>query len=103
MTIALAYYDHVYHLLNNELLSSQQHGFKKERSTALQLLNMLDNWTEALETGGQIDTNYTDYEKAFDKVPHKRLVKKIASFGLPQQTVRWMEAFWPTVRSRPMP
>jgi len=54
---------------------------------------MLDNWTEALETGGQIDTNYTDYEKAFDKVPHKRLVKKIASFGLPQQTVRWMKAF----------
>jgi len=54
---------------------------------------MLGNWTEALETGGQIDTIYTDYEKAFDKVPHKRLVKKIASFGLPQQTVRWIEAF----------
>jgi len=54
---------------------------------------MLDNWTEALETGGQIDTIYTDYEKAFDKIPHKRLVKKIESFGLPQQTVRWMEAF----------
>ena len=54
---------------------------------------MLGNWTEALETGGQIDTIYTDYEKAFDKVPHKRLVKKIASFGLPQQTVKWMEAF----------
>ena len=51
---------------------------------------MLDNWTEALETGGQIDTIYTDYEKVFDKVPHKRLVKKIASFGLPQQIVRWI-------------
>ena len=40
------------HLLKNELLSSQQaqqHGFIKGRSTALQLLNMLDNWTEALE------------------------------------------------------
>ena len=54
------------HLLKNELLSSQQHGFIKGRSTALQLLNMLDNWTEALETGGQIDTIYIDYEKAFD-------------------------------------
>ena len=72
------------HLLKNELLNSQQHGFIKGRSTALQLLNMLDNWTKVLETGGQIDTIYTDYEKAFDKVPHKRLVKKIASFGLPQ-------------------
>ena len=39
------------HLLKNELLSrpSQQHGFIKGRSTALQLLSMLDNWTEALE------------------------------------------------------
>ena len=47
------------HLLKNELLSSQQHGFIKGRSTALQLLNMLDNWTEALEIGGQIDTIYS--------------------------------------------
>jgi len=45
-------------LLKNELMSSQQHGFIKGRSTALQLLNILDNWTEALETGGQIDTIY---------------------------------------------
>ena len=37
------------HLPKNELLSSQQHGFIKGRSTALQLLNMLDNRTEALE------------------------------------------------------
>ena len=52
--------DHsITHLLKNELLSSQQHGFIKGRSTALQLLSMLDNWTEALKTGGQIDTIYS--------------------------------------------
>ena len=53
------------------------HGLKQNDETeimALQLLSMLDNWTEALETGGQIDTIYTDYEKAFNKVPHKRLL-----------------------------
>ena len=37
----------------------------------LQLLNMLDKWTHDLESGGQIDAIYTDFEKAFDKVPTK--------------------------------
>ena len=40
----------------------------------LQLLHMLDDWTEDLESGRQIDVIYTDYEKAFDKVPHRRLL-----------------------------
>ena len=32
------------------------------------LRDMLDKWTEYLESGGQIDVVYTDFEKAFDKV-----------------------------------
>ena len=42
----------------------------------LQLLHMLDDWTEDLESGGQIDVIYTDCEKACDKVPHRRLLNK---------------------------
>ena len=42
----------------------------------LQLLHMFDECTEALESGGQIYVIYTDYEKAFDKVPHRRLLNK---------------------------
>jgi hypothetical protein len=44
------------------------------------IVTMLDKWTEFLEGGGQIDTIYTDFEKAFDKVPHKRLIKKLHAF-----------------------
>jgi len=35
---------------------------------------MMDDWTLCLEKGGQIDAIYSDFEKAFDKVPHKRLI-----------------------------
>jgi len=38
----------------------------------LQLLQILDYWTELLETGGQIDVIYTYLEKAFEKIPRKK-------------------------------
>ena len=64
------------YLLRSDLLTNQQYGFVHGRSTMLQLLHMLDDWTEDLESGGQIDVIYTDYQKAFDKVPHRRLLNK---------------------------
>jgi len=45
------------------------------RSTAPNWI--FDEWTEALETGGRIDVVYTDFEKAFDRMPHKRLSCKL--------------------------
>jgi len=86
--------DHIMeYLLKNKLLSNRQYGFIKGRSTLLQLLNMLDKWTHDLESGGQIDAIYTDFEKAFDKVPHKRLLNKIRSYGVPRELTNWIEAF----------
>ena len=52
----------------NELLSKYQFGFAKGRSTVLQLLKVLDIWTETLDNGGCIDVIYCDFMKAFDKV-----------------------------------
>ena len=71
--------------MKNKLLSNRQYGFIKGRSTLLQLLNMLETWTHDLDSGGQIDAIYTDFEKAFDKVPHKRLLNKIRSYGFSQR------------------
>ena len=62
------------YLLRRDLLSNQQYGFVHSRSTMLQLIYMLDEWTEDLESGGQIAVIYTDYEKVSDKVPHRRLL-----------------------------
>jgi len=51
----------------------------KGRSTVLQLLHILDKWAKLLEEGRQVDVIYSEVEKAFDKVPLKRLLSKLRS------------------------
>jgi hypothetical protein len=81
------------YLLCNNIFSNKQFGFIPGRSTVLQLLKVLDMWTSQLERGGQIDVIYTDFEKAFDKVPHKRLLSKLASYGISSDLLKWIEGF----------
>jgi len=57
------------HFLTNGFFSDKQYGFIKGRSTVFQLLKIFDDWTSQLDAGKQIDVIYTDFEKAFDKVP----------------------------------
>jgi len=71
------------------LFSSKQFGFIKGRPTVLQLLHVLDMWVKNLE-GGQIDVIYTDFAKAFDKVPHCRLISKLRSYGINEL---WIKRF----------
>ena len=53
--------DHIVsHNTRNELFSMQQFGFIRYRSTVLQLLNVTDSWTKALDRGKSIDTGYLD-------------------------------------------
>jgi len=81
------------HIITNGLLSKYQYGFAKGRSTMLQLLHIMDKWTGYLEKGGQIDVVFTDFEKAFDKVPHKRLISKLRAYGIHPELVLWIEEF----------
>jgi len=55
----------IQHFLHNDLFSKNQFGFLKGRSTMLQLLHIMEEWTAALEKGGQINTIYADFEKDF--------------------------------------
>ena len=58
-------------------LFNKQFRFLSGSSTTLQLLNVLDDWTEELDNGHIIDIIYTDFQKVFDSVPHKRLLSKL--------------------------
>ena len=79
------------HFISNKLFTNRQFGFLKGRSTVTQLLQILDDWTEALESGGRIDVIYTDFEKAFDKVPHRRLLSKL--YKIHTSVIEWIKNF----------
>jgi len=81
------------HFVKNKLFTNKQFGFLKGRSTVTQLLQILDDWAETLESGGRIDVVYTDFEKAFDKVPHKRLLSKLKAYKLHNIIREWIKNF----------
>ena len=81
------------HFHRHNLFSNRQFGFIGERSTALQLLVVLEHWTSILDEGGAIDAIYTAFMKAFDKVLHKRLINKLKSYRISDQTCLWIRNF----------
>jgi retron-type reverse transcriptase len=83
----------IQHMKVNDLFSNKQYGFIAGRSTALQLLEVIDKWSEPLDEGLDIDCIYTDFQKAFDKVPHKRLIKKIENYGITNPILSWIQDF----------
>ena len=78
------------HMKENERLSKNQFGFIKGRLTVFQLLKVLDSWTETLDNEGCIDVIYYDFVKAFNKVAHAKLIKKIQSYGINGNILNWI-------------
>ena len=81
------------HMRDNNIFSKDQYGFIDRRSTTLQLLYILDEWTEILDDGGTIDAVYMDFMKAFDKVPHERLLSKLEAYGIGGEVMNWIRGF----------
>jgi hypothetical protein len=50
----------------NGFFTKHQHGFRKGRSCATQLIEVMEQWTEYLDKTNSIDVVYLDFQKAFD-------------------------------------
>ena len=81
----------VEHLQKFNLLNDSQHGFIKGKSCLTNLLEYLENVTKVLDEGDPLDIIYLDFAKVFDKVPHKRLIKKLEALVVFQEmSSRWI-------------
>ena len=71
----------------------QQHGFLKGKSTSTNLLEAINIWTELIEHNIPLDIIYLDYSKAFDTVPHGKLIKKLKTIGIHGKVLEWLSDF----------
>ena len=82
------------HFQAHSILCDNQHGFRKRRSCETQLITTLHGIARKLRTGkSQVDVILLDFSKAFDKVPHMRLLHKLEYYGVRSNTLDWIKAF----------
>ncbi len=74
-------------------LSDNQHGFVPGRSCATQLLETLETWAATIDEGYSTDCICLDFAKAFNKVPHERLLQKLSSYGISGNMHSWVRSF----------
>ncbi|XP_078083661.1 uncharacterized protein LOC144503028 [Mustelus asterias] len=70
------------HLNKNGSIKQTQHGLMKGKSCLTNLLDFYEDVTSAVDRGEPVDVVFLDFQKAFDKVPHKRLLQKIGVHGV---------------------
>jgi hypothetical protein len=77
----------------NNLYAKCQHGFRKKRSCVTQLLEVMEELTTYMDNKTPIDIIYLDFKKAFDTVPHKRLLVKLKAYGIQGKVLSWIQGF----------
>ena len=83
----------VSHLEKYNLINANQHGFVKNKSCTTNLMEAIDLLSYNLWKKIPSDVVFLDFAKAFDTVPHKRLIAKLRAYGLNECLVKWIESF----------
>ena len=81
------------HLIEQNLLSPHQFGFIPGRNTNTQLLVSIKEWQKNLDESIPTDVVYLDFRKAFDTVPHKKLLYKLSKYGIKGSLLTWIKDF----------
>ena len=81
------------HFSENKILTPVQHGFRSKHSCESQLLITTDEFIQNFESKTQTDVVVLDFSKAFDVVPHQRLLHKLDHYGIRGTTINWIQNF----------
>ena len=75
------------------LFSTHQFGFLIDRSAMQQLLIYIYSLFEAKRLNSEMDVVYMDFRKAFDSVPHNKLLIKLQSIGIHGRLFSWFQYY----------
>ena len=79
------------HLETEQIIRADQHGFRYGRSPTTNLIDFLEGVTQWQDKGQPFDIVYFDFAKAFDKVPHRKLISKLKAVGIGGTLLAWLE------------
>ena len=81
------------HLDKHNILSPYQHGFRYKHSCESQLLITTHDLMKHHDKKHQVDVAVLDFSKAFDTVPHLRLLGKLRHYGIKGPILQWIDTF----------
>ena len=76
-----------------KIFHKAQYGFRKNRSTIVELLTFLQLVYNGHENGDSIETVFTDYSKAFDRVDHGILLRKLFEQGVRDKNLKLIKSY----------
>ena len=88
------------YFIQNRLITNKQHGFVKQKSCTTNLLEAFDFISYSISNDLPVDIIYLDFAKAFDTVPHRRLLYKLKAYGIEGKLLIWIESFLSKRRQR---
>jgi hypothetical protein len=88
------------HLKKHKLIKNSQHGFLSGRNCSTNLLAFFEKVTREVDSGQSFDAIFLDFAKAFDKVPTRRLLKKVRAHGITGKLLTWIENWLTNRRQR---
>jgi hypothetical protein len=81
------------HFDQHSILTDKQYGFRRGHSTESQLILTIQDLAQSLNNKAQVDMIIMDFSKAFDVVPHNRLLLKLNRYGIHNKTHAWISGF----------
>ena len=81
------------HVDAHSILNDCPHGFRARRSCETQLVTLTHELASSLDNTIQTDMVALDFSKAFDRVPHQRLMRKLHHYVIRGSTYHWISSF----------
>ena len=81
------------YLEDNKLLSEQQFGYRKKRSTEIAAVPFLDDIRRNIEKGKLVGAVFMDLSRAFDTISLINLMTKLKAYGICGEEIQWFNDY----------
>ena len=78
---------------NNDLITAKQHAYRKNHSTTTALVDMTDQWLNAMDNGKFVGVLFLDFSAAFDLVDHEIILTKLMHYGFKEVALNWVQSY----------